>query len=163
MVNYTAITLKLNTKPWKQNGVTSLEIYYQQLALICNKFSIRYSKEHVGCEMDKLGQLHIHTTLISKNVLHRMSIIKEYRKNFKGYQMFLRPVNNLQKWIDYCEKTGNEEEKYHWMCRYYSNNYPEQFNNEQAIRNYKFNISDWKLNSRNHWEKVNISDADFID
>lgn len=162
MVYYTAITLKLNTKPWKQGGVTSLENYHQQLAWICNKYKIKWDQQHVGCELDKLGQLHVHTTLISSNVLHRMSIIKEYRKHFKYYQMFLVPVNNLQKWVDYCIKTGNEEEKYHWLCRYYDNNYPNEYNNEEAIRNYKFELAEWKLNTRKHWEKVQ-PECDFID
>lgn len=167
MVHYTAITLKLNTKPWKQGGVTSCENYRQQLHNIANKFDCQLGKV-CGVELDEYCQLHVHTTLVSNKILHRANICKYYRRTFKKHSIWLVPVTNEEAWDDYCLKTGNQEELYHWLCRYYDNNYPEQFNKETAIRNNETikipeNIF---LNSKNHWYIDNKSlnlNPQFID
>lgn len=155
---YTAITLKLNTKPWNEGGITSREKYTQQLAALASKFNCTVDSV-VGYELDKQCQLHVHTTLVSTKILHRVSICKWYRRTYEKYSIWLVPVSSLSNWKDYCLKTGNDEEKYHWLCRFYSNNYPDEFNDEEAIRNIwhkRFHLADVKLNKVNHWEKCEI-------
>lgn len=158
MVHYTAITLKLNTKPWKK--VTSKESYMEQLNWICQKYDCQLVGS-IAWELDNFCQLHTHTTLQSNKVLFRKKICTDYRKTFKNHNIWLVPDINLVNWNLYCTKSPDEEAKYHWLCRYYQEAYPEQFNNEQAIRNHDtFNLNDVTINSQNHWEKVTCQ---FID
>lgn len=157
MVYYTAITLKLNTKPWKK--VTSSENYIQQINYICQKYDCQQIGS-IAWELDKCCQLHLHTTLKSEKALFRKNICSDYRKTFKKHNIWLVPVSSVKNWNEYVTKTDNEEERYHWLCRYYNNNYPE-YNNETAIRNHdRIKLDDIVLNKQNHWEKIQ---ADFID
>jgi len=168
MAYYTAITLKLNTKPWKQDGVTSRHNYSLQLAALAIKFNCTVDSVH-GYELDKQCQLHVHTTLVSTKILHRASICKWYRHKYQKHSIWLVPITNLRNWQGYCQKTGNEEEKYHWLCRFYSENYPDEFNDEEMIRNIqhtRFTLADIQLNIANHWEKCEIDpiyQTQFID
>lgn len=165
MLYFTAITLKLNTKPWNEGGVTSREIYTSQLNDICTHFKCNVS-DVCGYELDKQCQLHIHTTLISKKMLHRKKICNYYRNLYKKYSIWLVPVSGLKNWEDYCLKAGNEEEKYHWLCRFYDNNTLE-YNDEENIRaivfsQSRFHLDDIILNFYDHWEKLEDS-CQFID
>ncbi len=158
MVYYTAITMKLNTKPWQ--CVTSRENYTAQINYICNKYDCQQVGS-MGWELDSNCQLHCHTTLKSNKALFRKNICSDYRKTFKKHNIWLVPINSFKNWEEYCTKTGNEEAKYHWICRYYDNNYPDEFNNEANIRaNKTFMLDDLFINKQNHWEKIK---ADFID
>lgn len=151
MVFYTAITLKLNTKPWIEGGITSRENYSQQLHAIASKFNATLDNVE-GYELDKQCQLHVHATLVSTKILHRVSICKWYRHTYKKHSIWLVPISNLKNWKEYCLKTGNEEEKYHMLCRFYDrDNYDK----------WDFNYDDVKLNKQKHWEKCEI-EAQFI-
>lgn len=158
MVYYTAITLKLNTKPWKK--ITSKENYMEQLNWICSKYDCQLTGS-IAWELDQCCQLHTHTTLKSKKALFRKNICTEYRKQFKNHNIWLVPDINNNRWDEYCSKSPDEEEKYHWLCRYYQEEYPEQYNNEKAIREGTgHKLDDVFINKTNHWEKLT---AEFID
>lgn len=158
MVYYTAITLKLNTKPWQ--SVTSSENYLKQLNYICHTHDCQLM-DIVAWEIDNCCQLHCHATLKSKKALFRKNICSDYRKHFKKHNIWLVPISQPKNWHDYCSKSENEEPKYHWLCRYYDSNYPEQFNNESNVRaNDSFNLDNLFINKQNHWEKLQ---PDFID
>ena len=161
MVYYTAITLKLNTKPWKENGITSRENYLHQLNNLANKFNCKLDKT-IGCEMDKCCQLHVHCIIINKKILHRVTICKYYKSIFKNHSIWLEPVNNLENWRIYCKKANNEEEKdYHYLCKfYYDNSHEFDINKYQSRKDCKY-----KINNQKHWEKKNLyqAEAEFID
>lgn len=155
MVYYTAITIKLNVKPWIHNGVTSAENYTLQLSQLITKFKVSLDLV-TGWELDKQCQLHFHGTLVSTKIIHRMNICKWYRRTFKKHSIWLVPITDLSNWRGYCNKAGNDEEKYHWLCRYYNNNYPEWQNKKLIFSNKLINLDNIKLNSKNHWEKSEL-------
>ena len=157
MEYYTAITLKLNTKPWKK--VTSKENYMQQYNWICQNYDCQLVGS-IAWELDKCCQLHTHAILKSTKVLFRKKISTEYRKTFKNHHIWLVPDINCKNWNEYCTKTYDEEAKYHWLCRYYQEEY-EEYNNEEKIREGTgIQLNDVIINKQNHWEKVT---AQFID
>ncbi len=123
MVFYTAITLKLNTKPWNQT--TSDVLYLSQLKDITNKFNVRLHSDY-GFEMDKQCQMHVHATLVSKTPLYRKKVCNYYRKNYKNHSIWLRPVESLPKWISYCTKSSFDERMaYKIIIKYYKK--PEKY------------------------------------
>jgi len=160
MVYYTAITLKLNTKPWNEGGVTSRDLYESQLIDLCFKFSCKVS-DVCGYELDKQCQLHVHTTLISKSVLHRKKICNYFRKEYKKYSIWLVPITGLKNWEKYCLKTGNAHEcvKYEKLCQYYEKKVLHEDVHLLFI-SYAPRIT---LNKQNHWEKHDDDECNFID
>lgn len=119
MVYFTAITLKLNSKPWIKT--TSDTIYFGQLMDIATKYKCKIHTQY-GFEMDKQCQLHIHATLKSKKPLFRKKVCSYYRKTYKNHSIWLRPVENLEKWVSYCNKSSFDERMcYKTIVKYYKN------------------------------------------
>ncbi len=153
MVFYTAITLKLNTKPWNQT--TSDILYLQQLKDLSKHFNCRLHVDY-GFEMDKQCQMHIHATLVSKLPLFRKKVCTFYRKKYKNHSIWLRPVESLAKWINYCQKASFDERMaYSVVCKYYDK--PDKYDIKNILSlNHKkiFKKNLILVNAQWHFEKV---------
>lgn len=153
MVYFTAITLKLNTKPWKENGTTSKKEYKKQLNELCIAFNCNLAVD-LGWEMDKLCQLHVHGTLVSEKILHRKKISNYYRNIYRKYSIWLRPIDDYTNWKSYCLKSGiqDQEKVYNLISDFYKvdeNEELEQLEIASEIQDYDF----VKFNHETkHWE-----------
>lgn len=162
MVYLTAITLKLNTKPWLQT--TSETQYISQLHSIATKFSCKIHLQY-GFEMDNQCQLHIHATLKSKRPLFRKKICSYYRSLYKNHSIWLRPVTSFDKWVSYCTKSSFDERMtYIKIAKYYDE--PTKYNIKKIKKNHRliFNKNNIIVNSNNHFEKKKYihNKCDFI-
>lgn len=163
MVYFTAITLKLNTKPWIQT--TSHEKYLSQLHDLATEYKCQIHLQY-GFEMDKQCQMHIHATLKSKKPLFRKKVCAYYRKKYKNHSIWLRPVEELDKWISYCTKSSFDERMcYKKIKKYYNPEKVEyKIDNIKKLHQKMFNQNNIFINKNNHFEKGSkyIIKCDFI-
>jgi len=133
MQHHTAITIVLNTVPWKQ--LTSAHNY----SVIINKLKqltgslIDWST--IGWELNGNSQLHCHFTLHSKkrivppHITKKMKAQKHYWKyhsipNFSNYRFHfkdLKTTSDIERWTDYCLKTGDQRPLYNRVAHDISN------------------------------------------
>ncbi len=118
---FSAVTIKLNTAPWKPNGVTNEETILQILhSLSPNQVVIpKY-------ELDSKCQLHAHATVQTAGPIFRnkaIATIKETLPHTKPYAIYIKAITSsteLTYWHAYCRKTNFDPRPlYYRICAYY--------------------------------------------
>ena len=131
---FSAVTIKLNTAPWKPNGVTNEETIAQIL------YALKQNCRHIGphghlsyifqhppkWELDSKCQLHAHATIQTVGPIYRnkaIAQIKETLPHTKPYAIYIKTINSSQElayWRAYCEKTTFDPRPlYYRICAYY--------------------------------------------
>ena len=123
---FTAVTIKLNTAPWKYNGTVNEETVYQIIHNLYKACDAPVVLHPVKWELDTKCQLHCHTTLETKKTVFRnkvLSYIKEHL-DVPNYHIFLKPIANqeLVYWQAYCNKVKVDVRPlYYRIVQFYRN------------------------------------------
>jgi len=134
---YTAVTLRLNTAVWKAEGKLGAASYCYILSLLCDLMSgtILHQPgriQPVAWELTPDCQLHTHCTIRTKKKPFRKDILKKLRsslnyfnnlgiqiKNFHIYLEELQTFDDLNNWMNYCNKTDDKRYLYYDIMDYY--------------------------------------------
>ena len=138
MKHYTAVTITLNTVPWKQ--LTSAHNYcviINKLKQLC-KASLDW--KYLGWELNGNCQLHCHFTLVTNkrivppHMIRRMKGQTHYWKyhsiaNYSNYRIHFKSIKtkeDLERWVLYCKKTKDMRSLYNRVAHDLSNKlYPD--------------------------------------
>ncbi len=105
---FTAVTIKLNTAPWKHGGTVNEETVYKIIDKIRESTPLSYLYP-VKWELDSKCQLHCHTTIESKKTLFRNKVLEAIKEDIpaaKNYSVYLKQIEKgeLGHWLLYCNK-----------------------------------------------------------
>ena len=120
---FTAVTIKLNTAPWKHGGTVNEETVHKILDVINWRqlLSVLYP---IRWELDSKCQLHCHTTIESPKTLFRNQVleaIKEAIPEAKNYSVYLKPIEKaeLEYWLAYCNKHKDDIRPIYYRLQQY--------------------------------------------
>lgn len=126
---FTAVTIKLNTAPWKPGGTVNEETVFKILHRINSMESESYlfNQFPVKWELDSKCQLHCHTTVATKKILYRNKVLAKIKEDIPEaarYSIFLKPLAKaeLEYWVAYCNKHKDDiRPLYYRIQQYYHN------------------------------------------
>lgn len=111
----TAITIKLNTAPWKQGGIANEETYCEMLNKIREQVNgVIYHP--IAWELDKNCQLHCHATIFSNFTVYRNKAINSCKNVKDNHSVFIKEIQNSREvhyWIQYCKKSQDMRRMYY--------------------------------------------------
>ncbi len=118
---FTAVTIKLNTAPWKHGGTVNEETVHKILDKIRPDSSYLYP---IKWELDSKCQLHCHTTIESPKTLFRnqvLSAIKEDLPESQRYSVYLKAIEKaeLVYWLAYCNKHHDDIRPIYYRLQQY--------------------------------------------
>lgn len=125
-----ALTIKLNTAPWKHGGTVSGEDVYQIVnKVIQSTLKKDDSSYHLinldAWELDSKCQLHLHTLVNTERAIYRKRIQQEIKADprYKNYSVFIQPleINEVDYWQRYCSKSRDMREIYYRLQQFYQN------------------------------------------
>jgi len=123
-----AITIKLNTAPWKYGGTVNEEDVHS----ICHLISKSTTKNDYptlafydkAWELDSKCQLHLHTTIATERAVYRKRILELLKLDprYKNYSIFIQPLppDEVDYWQRYCAKARDAREVYYRLQQYYN-------------------------------------------
>ena len=118
---FTAVTIKLNTAPWKHGGTVNEETVHKILDKIRPDNSILYP---IKWELDSKCQLHCHTTIESPKTLFRNQVLSSIREDIpesKRYSVYLKAIEKaeLVYWFAYCNKHHDDIRPIYYRLQQY--------------------------------------------
>lgn len=126
-----ALTIKLNTAPWKRGGTVSGEDVYFIVNQVIrstgykNNYHSYPLPSHSAWELDSKCQLHLHTIVNTERAIYRKRIQQEIKTDprLKNYSVFIQPLdlNEVDYWQRYCSKSRDMREIYYRLQQFYQN------------------------------------------
>lgn len=111
----TAVTIKLNTAPWKPNGIASEEIIAEFLNIIRQSvYGVIFYP--FAWELDKNCQLHVHATIFSNFTIYRNKVINKCKAINDKYQIYIKEIETKEEvkyWMQYCRKCPDMRRLYY--------------------------------------------------
>ncbi len=168
---HSAVTIKLNTAPWKRNGIVNEETVYQIIHSIFQSqnepnptFTNHVAQDlsiillPVKWELDSKCQLHLHTTIETSKPIYRkrtLKFIKDNVKNSKNYSTYIKPISHdeLDYWLRYLAKTKIDVRPLYYRIITYYHAQPQVIEDFSDIADY-----DVEYNSKtSHFEYIDSS------
>lgn len=126
-----ALTIKLNTAPWKHGGTVSGEDVFSIVNMVIrstgykNNYHSYPLPSHSAWELDSKCQLHLHTLVETERAIYRKRIQQEIKQDprYKNYSVYIQPLelSEVDFWQRYCSKSRDMREIYYRLQLFYQN------------------------------------------
>lgn len=157
---FSAVTIKLNTAPWKHGGTVNEETVYQIIHNIYKACQCDIILHPVKWELDSHCQLHCHTTVETPKTIFRNKILTYIKEHLdvKNYSTYIKPIANgeLGYWQQYCNKVKKDVRPlYYRIIQFYRN--PKELEDFSDLADY-----DCEYNTKTgHFQHIDSSKSKF--